>query len=43
MAGSTLYPRSTIKRVVKSHSGKNVSRNADVLVRCTLPLGPRTT
>jgi hypothetical protein len=33
MAGSQkLYPRATIKKIVKAHSKKNVSRNVDVLV-----------
>ncbi|KAI9816337.1 MAG: hypothetical protein M1832_005094 [Thelocarpon impressellum] len=27
-----LYPRSTLKRIVKAHSGKNVGRNVDVLI-----------
>lgn len=33
MAVQKLYPRSTIKRIVKAHSKKSVSKNADVLVR----------
>lgn len=31
-----LYPRATVKRIVKAHSGRNVSKNADVLVRAQL-------
>ncbi|MCJ1377177.1 hypothetical protein MMC17_000269, partial [Xylographa soralifera] len=27
-----LYPRSTIKRIIKAHSGRNVSKNADILI-----------
>ncbi|KAL1985529.1 hypothetical protein VTN96DRAFT_7749 [Rasamsonia emersonii] len=27
-----LYPRATVKRIVKAHSGRNVSKNADVLI-----------
>ncbi|KAL1967280.1 hypothetical protein VTN77DRAFT_3326 [Rasamsonia byssochlamydoides] len=27
-----LYPRATVKRIVKAHSGRNISKNADVLV-----------
>lgn len=32
-AGQKLYPRATLKKIVKAHSRKNVSKNADVLVR----------
>ena len=32
MAVQKLYPRSTVKRIVKAHSKKNISRNADVMV-----------
>lgn len=32
MAVQKLYPRSTIKRTVKAHSNRNVSKNADILV-----------
>jgi len=28
-----LYPRATIKRIIKAHSKRNVSKNVDVLVR----------
>jgi hypothetical protein len=27
-----LYPRATLKKIVKAHSKKNVSKNVDVLV-----------
>ncbi|KAL1971676.1 hypothetical protein VTN31DRAFT_2297 [Thermomyces dupontii] len=27
-----LYPRGTVKRIVKAHAGRNVSKNADVLI-----------
>lgn len=27
-----LYPRGTVKRVVKAHANRNVSKNADILV-----------
>jgi hypothetical protein len=30
--GQKLYPRATIKKIVKAHSKKNVSKNVDVLV-----------
>ncbi|KAF7508090.1 hypothetical protein GJ744_009672 [Endocarpon pusillum] len=26
------YPRSTVKKIIKGHSGKNVGRNVDALV-----------
>jgi hypothetical protein len=31
-ASQKLYPRATIKKIVKAHSKKNVSRNVDVMV-----------
>ena len=31
-AGQKLYPRATIKKIVKAHSKHNVSKNVDVLV-----------
>jgi len=31
-AGQKLYPRATVKKIVKAHSKKNISKNADVLV-----------
>lgn len=34
-AAQKLYPRGTVKRIVKAHSNRNVSKNADILVRCT--------
>jgi hypothetical protein len=34
MAGAQkLYPRATVKKIVKAHSRRNVSKNVDVLVR----------
>lgn len=36
VATQKLYPRGTVKRIVKAHAGRNISKNADVLVRvCT--------
>ncbi|KAE8446420.1 hypothetical protein EG329_012025 [Mollisiaceae sp. DMI_Dod_QoI] len=32
-AGQKLYPRATVKKIVKAHSKRNVSKNVDVLVR----------
>jgi histone H3/H4 len=37
-AGQKLYPRATLKKIVKAHSRKNVSKNADVLVRDAIVL-----
>lgn len=34
-ATQKLYPRGTVKRIVKAHSNRNVSKNADILVRFT--------
>lgn len=31
-ATQKLYPRGTVKRIVKAHSNRNVSKNADILV-----------
>ncbi|GES66646.1 histone-fold-domain-containing protein new1 [Aspergillus terreus] len=31
-ATQKLYPRATVKRIVKAHSNRNVSKNADILV-----------
>jgi hypothetical protein len=31
-AGQKLYPRATLKKIVKAHSNKNVSKNVDVMV-----------
>ncbi|KKA30417.1 hypothetical protein TD95_004589 [Thielaviopsis punctulata] len=31
-AGQKLYPRGTVKKIVKAHSGRNLSKNADVLI-----------
>jgi hypothetical protein len=30
--GQKLYPRATLKKIVKAHSKKNISKNVDVLV-----------
>lgn len=30
--GQKLYPRATVKKIVKAHSNCNVSKNADVMV-----------
>ncbi|EAQ86852.1 conserved hypothetical protein [Chaetomium globosum CBS 148.51] len=35
MAGQKLYPRATVKKIVKAHSNCNVSKNADVMVPLT--------
>lgn len=32
VATQKLYPRGTVKRIVKAHAGRNISKNADVLV-----------
>jgi hypothetical protein len=32
-AGPKLYPRATVKKIIKAHSKRNVSKNVDVLVR----------
>ncbi|KAK4458108.1 hypothetical protein QBC42DRAFT_27505 [Cladorrhinum samala] len=32
MPGQKLYPRATVKKIVKAHSNCNVSKNADVLI-----------
>lgn len=31
-AGQKLYPRATVKKIVKAHSRRNLSKNVDVLV-----------
>jgi hypothetical protein len=31
-ASQKLYPRATVKKIVKAHSKRNVSKNVDVLV-----------
>lgn len=36
MPGQKLYPRATVKKIVKAHSNCNVSKNADVMVPITL-------
>ncbi|KAJ5899814.1 transcriptional regulator family: Histone-like TF [Penicillium taxi] len=35
-ATQKLYPRGTVKRIVKAHSNRSVSKNADILVRESL-------
>jgi hypothetical protein len=37
-AGQKLYPRATVKKIVKAHSKCNVSKNVDVLVGFTTRL-----
>jgi hypothetical protein len=32
MPAQTLYPRATVKKIVKAHAGKPLSKNVDVLV-----------
>jgi hypothetical protein len=39
-AGQKLYPRATVKKIVKAHSKRNVSKNVDVLV-CILDASPK--
>jgi len=34
--GQKLYPRATVKKIVKAHSNCNVSKNVDVTVRYDL-------
>ncbi|KAJ5364589.1 transcriptional regulator family: Histone-like TF [Penicillium cataractarum] len=34
-ATQKLYPRGTVKRIVKAHSNRSVGKNADILVRPT--------
>jgi len=31
-APSKLYPRATIKRIIKAHSKRNLSKNVDILI-----------
>lgn len=33
MTVQKLYPRGTVRRIVKAHSNRSVSKNADILVR----------
>lgn len=35
--GQKLYPRATVKKIVKAHSNCNVSKNVDVAVRNPSP------
>lgn len=37
-ATQKLYPRGTVKRIVKAQSNRTVSKNADILVRAESPL-----
>ncbi|PBP26285.1 hypothetical protein BUE80_DR002880 [Diplocarpon rosae] len=30
--GQKLYPRATVKKIVKAHSKRNISKNSDVLI-----------
>ncbi|KAL2057831.1 hypothetical protein ABVK25_001448 [Lepraria finkii] len=32
MAAKKLYPRSTVRRIIKAHSNRSISKNVDVLV-----------
>ncbi|KAF2118730.1 hypothetical protein BDV96DRAFT_568394 [Lophiotrema nucula] len=32
MAAQTLYPRGTVKKIVKAHANKPLSKNADILI-----------
>ena len=41
MAGKRLYPRSTVKKIVKAHSNRSVSKNADILVCLHHPPPPQ--
>ncbi|KAI9874356.1 MAG: hypothetical protein M1830_009840 [Pleopsidium flavum] len=38
-ASQKLYPRATLKRIIKAHSKRNVSKNVDVLV-CNPSINP---
>ncbi|KAI9657036.1 MAG: hypothetical protein M1821_003202 [Bathelium mastoideum] len=31
-ASQSLYPRSTVKRIVKAHSGRTLTKNVDVMI-----------
>jgi hypothetical protein len=33
MAAKNLYPRATVKKIVKAHSRRPLSKNVDILVR----------
>jgi hypothetical protein len=33
----TLYPRGTVKKIVKAHANRALSKNVDILVRATNP------
>jgi hypothetical protein len=34
----TLYPRGTVKKIIKAHSARPLSKNVDILVRHTYNL-----
>lgn len=36
----TLYPRGTVKKIVKAHANRPLSKNVDILVRTRFTLGP---
>jgi hypothetical protein len=41
MAGTQkLYPRATVKKIVKAHSQRNVAKNVDVLVGTLVDASP---
>jgi hypothetical protein len=33
----TLYPRATLKKIIKAHAARPLSKNVDILVRLSLP------
>jgi len=39
--GQKLYPRATVKKIVKAHSNCSVSKNVDITVRLDLTLETR--
>jgi hypothetical protein len=39
-ATQKLYPRGTVKRIVKAHSNRSVSKNADILVCHSYEVSP---
>jgi hypothetical protein len=34
----TLYPRATLKKIIKAHANRPMSKNVDILVRAVLLL-----
>jgi hypothetical protein len=36
----TLYPRGTVKKIVKAHAARPLSKNVDILVRLSSPTLP---